>query len=134
MSSLIGCVLRMFVKDTYPPKIKRFIVVGEADDKLTLVSVFFNKNLNEKVNWNLDFKAQQIEFTPEGRDYLDHKCHVDCTKLRPISSIEINEAIRKRPEIIIGKLSDEDLNLVRNQIIHSSTIKGKLKKKYGFFE
>ncbi|WP_215236053.1 hypothetical protein [Dyadobacter linearis] len=124
----------MFVKDTYPPKIKRLVVVGETEDKLTVVSVFFNTKLNEKVNWNLDFKSQQIEFTPEGRDYLDHKCLIDCSKLRPILRDEINEAIKARPGIIIGKLSDEDFSLVRTQIIHSTTIKGKLKKKYGFLD
>lgn len=134
MSSLVGCVLRMFVKDTDPPKIKRFVVVGESDDKLTLVSVFFNTTPNEKVNWSLDLKAQQIEFMPDGRDYLSHKCHVDCSKLRPIPLDELEQAIENRPEIVIGRLSDEDLNLVRTQIVNSTTIKGKLKKRYGFYD
>gem|GEM_PF-2635340 len=32
MTSLIGTVLRLMVKDTTPPKVKRFIVVGELSN------------------------------------------------------------------------------------------------------
>lgn len=54
MTSLIGTVLRMMVKGTTPPKVKRFIIVGESADSLTLASVYINTELNMKVNYNLD--------------------------------------------------------------------------------
>lgn len=58
MTSLIGAVLRMMVIDTNPPKIKRFIIVGESDDSLTLASVYINTELNIKVNYNMDLRCQ----------------------------------------------------------------------------
>ena len=71
----------MMVKDTTPPKVKRFIVIGESTDSLTLASVYINTELNMKVNYNLDLQCQHIEFTADGRDYLDHTSFVDCSKL-----------------------------------------------------
>lgn len=82
MTSLIGTVLRMAVRDTNPPKIKRFIIIGASVDSLTLASVYVNTEFNIKVNYNLDLQCQHIEFDTTGRDYLDHTSFVDCSKLK----------------------------------------------------
>ncbi|GGM95079.1 hypothetical protein GCM10010967_30580 [Dyadobacter beijingensis] len=133
MSTLIGTVIRMMVRDTIPPKIKRFIIVGASADTLTLASVYINTELNIKVNYNLDLRCQHIEFDVAGRDYLDHTSFVDCSKLKIIEREELCEIIRNRPAVVIGHLSVSDLELVRRQIVHSPTIKGKIKKRYGFY-
>jgi hypothetical protein len=124
----------MTVADTRPPKIKRFIIVGASTDSLTLASVYINTELNIKVNYNLDLQCQHIELGIEGRAYLDHKSFVDCSKLKIIDCSELAEIIQNRPSVIIGSVSDDDLDLIKTQIIHSSTIKGKIKKRYGFYD
>lgn len=43
MPTLIGTVLRMMVKDTTPPKVKRFIIVGESADSLTCATTIKGK-------------------------------------------------------------------------------------------
>lgn len=53
----IGTVLRLSVKDTNPPKIKRFIVVGKTIDGLSLASVYINSQINLKVNWNIELQS-----------------------------------------------------------------------------
>ena len=134
MASFIGTVLRMMVKDTTPPKVKRFIIVGESADSLTLASVYINTELNIKVNYNLDLQCQHIEFQAAGRDYLDHTSFVDCSKLKIIERAELCAIIQNRPAIIIGKLDQQDFEIIRRQLICSKTIKGKIKKRYGFYD
>lgn len=133
MPSLIGTVLRVMVKDTTPPKVKRFIIVGESADSLTLASVYINTELNMKVNYNLDLQCQHIEFQASGRDYLDHNSFVDCSKLKIIERAELCTIIQNRPTVVIGKLAETDFEVVRRQITCSTTIKGKIKKRYGFY-
>lgn len=106
----------------------------ESVDSLTPASVYINTELNIKVNYNLDLQYQHIELQPNGRDYLDHISFVDCSKLKIIDRCELCEIIQNRPTIIIGKLNESDFELVRRQIACSTTIKGKIKKRYGFFE
>ena len=134
MTSFIGTVLRMMVKDTTPPKVKRFIVIGESTDSLTLASVYINTELNMKVNYNLDLQCQHIEFTADGRDYLDHTSFVDCSKLKIIERAELCAIIQNRPAVVIGKLGQQDFEIVRRQVACSTTIKGKIKKRYGFYD
>ncbi|SDD49988.1 hypothetical protein SAMN04487996_101174 [Dyadobacter soli] len=134
MASLIGTVLRMMVKDTNPPKIKRFIIVGESEDCLTLASVYINTELNMKVNYNLDLQCQHIEFQAAGRDYLDHTSFVDCSKLKIIERAELSTIIQNRPAVIIGRLNQDDFEVVRRQLCCSPTIKGKIKKRYGLYD
>ena len=93
MTTLIGTVLRMTVKDTIPPKVKRFIIIGESVDSLTLASVYINTELNIKVNYNLDLQCRHITLESNGRDYLDHTSFVDCSKLKIIDRSEICEII-----------------------------------------
>lgn len=132
MSIPLGTVLRMMVTDTTPPKVKRFIVVGQSADCLTLASVYINTELNMKVNYNLDLRCQHIELEAIGRDYLDHTSFVDCSKLKIMELEELRAIIQKRPAAVIGSLNSQDFELIRRQIICSTTIKGKIKKRYGF--
>lgn len=134
MASLIGTVLRMMVKDTTPPKVKRFVIVGESADTLTLASVYINTELNMTVNYNLDLQSQHIEFQATDRDYLDHPSFVDCSKLKIIERAELCTIIQNRPAVVIGKLDHQDFEVIRRQITCSPTIKGKIKKRYGFYD
>lgn len=130
----VGSVLRMMVKETDPPKIKRFIIVGESGDHITLAATYINTELNLNVNWNLDLRSQHIKFEAEGRGYLEHDSYIDCSKLIFWTLGELQEIVKNRPSVLIGKVNDDDFDLIRNQIIHSPTIKGKIKNKYGFYE
>lgn len=134
MALLIGTVLRMMVKDTIPPKIKRFIIVGESEDSLTLASVYINTELNMKVHYNLDLQCQQVELAAHGRSYLDHASFVDCSKLKIIDRDELYAIIQNRPEVIIGRIDQQDFEIIKRQITCSPTIKGKIKKRYGFYD
>ncbi len=129
-----GSVLRLFVKDTNPPKTKRFIIVGISTDEISIASVYINSKLNKKAAWSIELESLNIFFEKEGRPYLDHNSWIDCSDLiiRDISEIQI--IIQNRPAAVIGNVSGEDLSLIRQTLNWAHTIKGKTKKKFGLFD
>lgn len=130
----IGKVLRLNVKDTNPPKIKRFIIVGFTEDNVSLASIYINTEINTLINWSKELQDLHLKFESEGREYLDHTSYIDCTKLIERNCEEIKGIIEKRPESVIGEVSDSDFKLIIDKLKESTTIKGKLKKRYGLFD
>jgi len=130
----VGSVLKLYVKDTTPPKEKRFIIVGEKIDGLCLATVYINSDINEKINYTPELKELHLPFQARGRAYLDHDSFVDCSEFVIRERNEIEFAIKNRPGVVIGKLCDMDLATVKNKIINSPKIKGKDKKRYGLYQ
>ena len=64
-----GSVLRLFVKDTNPPKTKRFIIVGISTDEVSLASVYINSNLNKKTAWSIGLESLNIFFEKAGHPF-----------------------------------------------------------------
>lgn len=129
----VGGVLKLKVLDANPPKEKRFIIVGITADGISLATVYINSEINRKCNYSRELLGLQHFFESAGRDYLDHDSYVDCSKIIPRDWSEIFQAVVKRPEAIIGQLSENDFSAIRNKIIGARTIKGKDKKKFGFY-
>jgi len=131
---VIGTVIRAFVDFTNPPKEKRFIVVGFYDDKVNLAVVLVNTDVNTLVNFNQLLQSHHIKLESKGREYLTHDSYVDCTELHKMEIQPIEDSINAKPEICIGSLNKEDLDLIMKKLIDSDFIKGKYKKKCGFFD
>jgi hypothetical protein len=131
---MIGKVLRLKVKDTNPPKIKRFVIVGFSEDKCTLASVYINSEINRNINWSLEQQELQVELTPESRSYLTKTSYIDCSQLIIRECEKIVRVVESRPDSIIGELDESDLNVVITKLKEARTIKGKIKKKYGLFD
>lgn len=106
---IIGTVIKLHVKDTNPPKEKRFVVVGRTEDNLLIATVYFNSKINKKINWAKELIDQNIFFEKEGRPYIYRDSYLDCSKLTPRDYKEIAEAVKKKPESILGIVSKEDL-------------------------
>jgi hypothetical protein len=130
----VGAVLKLFVSDTNPPKEKRFIVVGFTEDKLSLASLYINSEINTNINWSQEKQSLQLEFIPDNREYLDWTSFIDCSEFILRETNEIQKAIEKRPEAIIGEINDADLELIITTVRHSTTINGKYKKRYGIID
>ena len=129
----IGSVLRLRVKDTTPPKIKRFIVIGKTIDGLSLASVYINSKINLKVNWSIEMQNLQIPLKGNDNDFLDNDSFVDCSKLIFRDTNEISAIIQNNPQAAKGELKKKDLELILETLRNSITIKGKYKKRYGLF-
>ncbi|TVQ16378.1 MAG: hypothetical protein EA361_04235 [Bacteroidetes bacterium] len=81
-----------------------------------------------------ELQELHLHFKAEGREYLDWDSFVDCSQIKPRTYTEISEAIENRPEIIIGNVSQVDFDQIKEKIISAPTIKGKTKKKFGFYK
>ncbi len=130
----VGQVLKMHVQDTTPPKEKRFIVIGFSPDETLLATVYINSNINERINWSAEQQALQVEFNSDGRNYLNKKSYIDCSKLTERKTEDIGSVIDSNPEAIIGYLSEADYERIAEAIRSAPTIKGKYKKKYGLYD
>jgi hypothetical protein len=128
-----GTVLKLFVTDTNPPKIKRFIIIGYSGDKLQLATIYINTQINRRFSWSIELECLQYKVEAITRPYLDHDSWIDCSELiiRPAS--EISNIVKERPEAIIGKLSDGDFKVVIDLLQTSPKIKGKIKKRFGLY-
>lgn len=129
----IGTVLKLFVQDTKPPKIKRFIVIGLSPDGISLATVYINSEININIHWNDELKELQVPFDSSTREYLDEDSFVDCSKFFFKEKNEIEKILTKRPKAIIGELNEDDLNTITEKIKTNKTIKGKIKRKYGIY-
>ncbi|WP_031529961.1 hypothetical protein [Dyadobacter crusticola] len=128
----IGCVIRLFLKWTVPPKEKRFVIVAIGNDQVSLATVLINTALNENVNFSDELKSLHIPIDIAGRKYLDHRSYIDCTDLHEERIDHIKSALQSDPANYLGKISDDDLVKVQRLIMASKTIKPYKKKKFGF--
>ncbi len=59
----VGSVLKLYVKDTKPPKEKRFIIAGKNIDGLCLATVYINSEINENINYFSDKRISEAKIS-----------------------------------------------------------------------
>lgn len=129
----IGDVLFLFVEDTNPPKHKYFFVLGLTDNQVSIASFYVNTDINLNINDNPVLVKYNIEINPSDYPFLRHKSYVDCTKLVERDKKEFDDIVRNRPEAVVYRLNDIQLQHFRSIIKEVPTIKGKTIKKFGFY-
>lgn len=129
-----GIVLKLFVSETNPPKLKRFVVIGCSQDEMQLATVYINSQINKRISFSIELECLHFKVKSIGRSWLDHDSWIDCSDLIVRQTTEIVSAVRKRPEAIIGKLSAEDFNGVISLLKTSPKIKGKTKRRFGLYD
>lgn len=127
----IGTVIRLH--DAIAGKIKRFIIVGESFDKISLAAIFINTEINANVFRDRHSQELQILLSKEENDHLDHDSYADCTDFYEKNKESLIDLIKKDVNIIMGKLCDRSLNEVQAGISSSRKISGSRKKTYGLF-
>lgn len=130
----VGDVLYLFVEDTYPPKNKYFFVLGITEDEVSIASFYVNSEINLNVNNNPVLVKYNIEISPSDYPFLSYKSYLDCTKMVIRDKKEFDEIVRNRPEAVVYKLSDIQLQHLRSIIREVPTFKGKTIKKFGFYD
>lgn len=130
----VGDVLKLFVEETNPPKTKYFFVLGATADHISIASFYVNSKINLNVNNNPVLVKYNIEIKPEHYPFLDHISYVDCTKMVIRNKTEFDEIVSKRPEAIVYKLTEEQLQFFRSVVKEAPTFKGKVKKSFGFYD
>lgn len=130
----VGDVLYLFVEDTNPPKEKYFFVLGVSEDQVSLASFYVNSEVNLNVNHNPVLVKYNIELNPVDYPFLRYKSFLDCTKMVVRDKKEYDEIVKNRPEAVVYQLLPEQLEFFRQIIREVPTIKGKIIKKFGFFD
>ncbi|KQS30643.1 hypothetical protein [Dyadobacter sp. Leaf189] len=128
----VGCVIRLFVNWTIPPKEKRFVIVAIGEDYVSLAMVLINTRVNEHVNFSDELRSLHIPVDSAGREYLHHNSYIDCTDLHEESMSHIRTVLQSDSSNYLGKMNEEDLAKVHRLIMVSKTIKPYKKKKFGF--
>lgn len=128
----IGSVIRTHVDNTNPPKIKIFVIVGYYEEDA--ITIFFNTEINNIINYSEELRSLHIPFSSSGRSFLTRDCFCDCSHLSLRNKDELHIAVNNQPEINIGNLSVEDLDIVMTTLKNSTKIKGAYKKRYGFYD
>lgn len=128
-----GVVVKIFLNTVTPPKEKRVVIVGESPDKSQIAYVYINSRINKKVHQKRMAQRLHKKLDPKDRDYIDRTSYVDCTQLQTMEKYKIRRAIVKSPSRVIGWMSNFDYEVIKNNILSAPTIKGKHKKKFGFY-
>jgi hypothetical protein len=127
----VGSVIRVFVKDTIPPKIKYFIVIGFSDEKVLLGTVFINSAINQNI-FNTEYlKGLNIPLDAQVYDFIDHNSFVDCSDIRERSFSEIKRLLSNDPECSKGIISEETMKIISTTLANASTISLSKKRKFG---
>ncbi|ARN78490.1 hypothetical protein BST97_11105 [Nonlabens spongiae] len=130
----IGMVLKLFLVDTNPPKLKYLIIVGVDRSSISCVSVLINSKPNRKIHWHVDLMALQVPISASDHDFLNYDSFVDCSNLRQEQIYDLELELNSNLDAYVGDVTQTFLETLRNAIKHSNTIKGKLKKKFGFYD
>jgi hypothetical protein len=129
-----GTVLRMFVNDTNPPKIKWLIVLGLHENKLALGTLFINTDINKNINYSTELQNLQYELKSQDNTFLKHDSFVDCSTIQHRENDDILSKVNNDNNKIVGYLDPNTFEEVRKTVIKSETIRGKLKKKFGLYD
>ena len=127
----VGSVIRVFVKDTTPPKVKYFIVIGFSDDKVLLGTVFINSTINQNV-FNTEYlKGLNILLDAQIYDFIGHDSFVDCSDIKERNFVEIKQLLSNDPECSKGVVSEETMKAISTTLANASTISLNKKRKFG---
>ncbi|MDX8552181.1 hypothetical protein MK851_00885 [Tenacibaculum sp. 1B UA] len=129
-----GTVLRMFVDDTDPPKIKRFIVLGLHENKIALGTLFINSDLNKNINYSTELQSLQYELKSQDNTFLTHDSFVDCSTIQQRENEDVLKKVNEDNSKIIGYLNPDTFEDIRKTVIKSETIRGKHKKRFGLYD
>jgi len=130
----IGTVIKLHVTDTTPPKTKYFIIVGFSNDKVSLAAIYINSNINENVNYCDTLKQLQIIVPQNDHSFLKWDSYADCSKINEKNRSDIERACNEKSDICVGCIVPEKLTEIITTIRHATTIKGKVKNKFGFYD
>lgn len=125
-----GSVVKCFVKNTNPPKEKRFVVLGFAGNGNLIGVVFINSNINWNVIRTTELAQLQHYVKKEGNDFLDWDSYIDCSELVELPYDDVYLSLQENPQNILGKVQYDDLLTIKENIIKSPKTRPKVLKNY----
>lgn len=126
----LGTVVSVFVTSTTPPKVKRVIIVGIAQDKSYVGVVLINSIINEYKKKNQLLTYLQHPLKKEDNIFLEKDSHADCTNLHELDFSGLNKTIASDPKTVLGNVKEKDFERILSYLKGSKLIDKALRKKY----
>ena len=128
-----GAVLKLFVHDTTPPKVKMFVITGLAYDKITIATVYINSEINPNVYTTEELKKLHIPLIADDRNIVAYDSFINCSSLFEKNMAVFLAHLQADPNAHLGYLTEAEFKQVRATIKAARTISAETKKKYGLF-
>lgn len=96
--------------------LKFYVVAAVSEDKICICSVIINSKINSFIQKRPRLLARQVQILAEKYDFLSHDSFVNCAQPWKGHS-DYFTGFRR-----VGQLSEEDLNLVRQEIVNSGML------------
>ena len=128
-----GVVLRFFVTDTTPPKVKRLIIIAVENNEITAATLFINSEINPEIINSEELRKLQYKILAADCNFLDHDSYIDCSSLKERTSESILKLLRQSSKTHLGELNPNDFAQVKKLVKEAKTIPLRVKKKFGLF-
>jgi len=126
----LGNVIRTYVTDTNPPKIKLFIIIGS--DSENVATIFINTNIRIS-----DFPEQlqglQLPVDTQSCPFLSHNSFIDCSDIKLKPKSKLNAVLQKEPSRLIGQIPAGQMEIIKSIIRRAKSITTEFKKQYGLW-
>ena len=104
--------------------LKFFVIVGVGLDMVCVCAVVINSSINPFIMKRPHLLARQVQLQCKRYDFLSHDSYVNCAN--PLKGKAENFKGYRR----VGQLTDEDLVLVREEIVSSGMLSANELKSY----
>jgi hypothetical protein len=123
----IGTVLRLFVEDTNPPKVKYLVIVGTCSAEVA--TVFINSE-TRPTNLPTGLRSLQLPITTSDLSCLTYESYVDCADIVARDKSKLNETLTKEPTRKVGTLEKDKIDEIVRLVKGADTISTADKKKF----
>ncbi len=123
----VGSVIRIFDTDSFQPKVKMIVVVGDSQGQLA--TIYINTELRPD-DFLPALQGTQLPLPQDKCGFLDHDSFADCSDITERSKGKINEILQKEKKRLIGTIPQKIMDEIIRLISVSETIDKATKTKY----
>lgn len=128
----VGSIIYIYIEEFN--KNKYFIILGENDTEYTFASFYINTNINANFATNKEIEKLHVLLKKEDYPFLKYDSYLNLNELFPKTKYSLQAEYDKNNKCLVYQLTDEQLYFLRKLFREQSTVKGKILKKYKFFE
>lgn len=110
---------------------KKYLIIIAINDS-HIAGVVINTEINLNFAWSEEIKKLHLPIKQQEHPFLKYDSFVDCTKLHKKPIVDICNAIKENPNIVVGNVTDSFLKTLQITITYAKTISIKDKKDFGF--
>lgn len=129
----LGSVIYEYVYDTHPPKQKFYVIIGIADDKIALGTVYINSDINTYFLSKPELLSLQIPIYASDYPFLKWDSFINCTDIQERLVTDVAACINSGTgrNGYCSTIAPKDMDAILAALDNSRLIPLITKKKYG---